>query len=187
MDSKDLKINVAKLMKTCFSQEEVSLQIRLALGEEGIYETPEGREFMIRLLLESAPDGVRVRGTIKGEIQMECDRCLEPYDQRVDLSVDDFFCQPSLPLMMEGGEIEEQVEISGEDSYLLEGDHIDLNNLLNDYLILALPIKHLCDSECKGICSRCGTNLNFSSCDCRDDYIDARLEKLKQWLDQEGG
>ncbi len=186
MDSKELRINIAKLLKKHFSQERISVHLKLALGEEGIYESPEGKNFIIALLLESAPDGIRVRGTVKGGIQMECARCLEPYEHQIDLSIDDFFCQPHLPLMTESGGLEGEVEISGEDSYLLEGDYIDLNDLLNDYLILALPMKRLCDSDCKGICPRCGTNLNVSSCECRDDYVDTRLEKLRQWLDREG-
>ncbi len=78
---------------------------------------------------------------------------------------------------------------------LAEEDNIDLL-LVSDYkldlyevclseILLALPMKHLCSEECRGICSVCGKNLNEGSCGCQTKSVDPRLEALLQLLEDE--
>src|SRR5699024_11691418 len=60
--------------------------------------------------------------------------------------------------------------------------HINLERAVINEVILALPMKSLCSSDCKGICQKCGKNLNEGKCDCEIDDIDPRLAKLKELL-----
>jgi len=57
---------------------------------------------------------------------------------------------------------------------------------LDKYILLevtsSLPMKTLCDENCKGLCDKCGADLNKERCNCEDDYIDPRLEKLKDFF-----
>jgi len=55
----------------------------------------------------------------------------------------------------------------------------DLTDMVRQELLLALPMKPLCSEECKGLCPRCGVNLNIETCDCRVKGMDSRWEGLK--------
>lgn len=62
-------------------------------------------------------------------------------------------------------------------------DKIDLTDDVFEYLNLAIPLKKLCNDECKGLCTRCGKDLNFGTCNCEikpDNDIWAPLQKLKE-------
>ncbi|MDD5953189.1 MAG: DUF177 domain-containing protein [Oscillospiraceae bacterium] len=70
------------------------------------------------------------------------------------------------------------------DQYVLvEGDELDLGELARADILLELPTKNLCKPDCKGLCPKCGTNLNSGSCECDTRQIDSRLEILKQLID----
>jgi len=59
-------------------------------------------------------------------------------------------------------------------------DKIDLSNDVRDYSLLAIPMKKLCSEDCKGLCSKCGKNLNDGLCNCKDEETDPRWEQLKE-------
>jgi uncharacterized protein len=61
-----------------------------------------------------------------------------------------------------------------------ETDKIDLSEDVRDYALLALPMKKLCSENCKGLCPKCGKNLNDGPCECRDEKIDPRWEPLQK-------
>ncbi len=71
------------------------------------------------------------------------------------------------------------------DEYILtdEDGFIDLSAVFDDELLLELPTKLLCRESCKGLCPKCGKNLNKGSCNCPTKEIDPRLEVLKALLD----
>lgn len=84
------------------------------------------------------------------------------------------------------------VEETGKESYEEEGDLIyytedklDLSDDIMDMVILSLPMKPLCNKKCKGLCPKCGINLNENQCDCEFDYVDPRFEKLKDLFPKE--
>jgi len=63
-----------------------------------------------------------------------------------------------------------------------KGDIIDLTENIREHIIIALPMKQLCAEECKGLCPRCGKDLNVAGCDCSKKIVDPRfggLDKLK--------
>jgi uncharacterized metal-binding protein YceD (DUF177 family) len=61
-------------------------------------------------------------------------------------------------------------------------DRVDVTEELRQTLLLALPIKPLCEDDCRGLCPRCGINLNTGSCDCRQKTIDPRWSGLREAL-----
>lgn len=76
-------------------------------------------------------------------------------------------------------------EIEGEDSddiLIVPDMKLDLDELIYTEVLLSLPMKHLCHSECKGICSVCGKNLNEENCNCNKKEIDPRLQALADLL-----
>jgi len=181
-----LKIPVTNLMKRVFTQERFQTRLDVGVGEHGLYERGGKGDLVLDLRLDSSPDGVRVRGRIEGSVGMDCTRCLEEYRQELNIEVDEFYRRPGLTLagaeekgLPLGGEIPE------EDEYVIDEGTIDLNVLVNDLVLLSIPIKHLCREDCRGLCQVCGANLNREKCDCVRESVDPRLEVLRTLLDRD--
>jgi uncharacterized protein len=109
---------------------------------------------------------------VHADASFDCDRCTEHFVQRIEVSYTTVYTWTE----PEGG-IEE-----GEDVYVL-GDGqkvIDLSETVHEYLVLGVPIKHLCREDCLGLCAVCGTNLNERLCGCRPDEGDSRWSALQK-------
>ena len=77
--------------------------------------------------------------------------------------------------------IPEELELTPEDpdDCYLDGDSIDLDSILREQIILALPMYPKCSEDCLGMCPVCGIDLNTQNCSCERDDMDPRWEKLK--------
>ncbi len=75
---------------------------------------------------------------------------------------------------------DENVELQKDDLIrsVYEGDAVDLDELVREQILLALPTRTLCREECKGLCPECGANLNAGECDCAQKEIDPRWAAL---------
>jgi uncharacterized protein len=111
-------------------------------------------------------DGVLATGTASAQVKGECVRCLDDLDD--DLVVD----FQELYLYDDGGE----------DDLSLEGDLLDLEPVLRDAVVLALPFKPVCDPECPGLCPECGARLADDPDHTHGDAIDPRWAKLSQMI-----
>ncbi|MDY7002138.1 MAG: DUF177 domain-containing protein [Thermodesulfobacteriota bacterium] len=121
--------------------------------------------------LEVVPQrrGCLVRGRIFGSVVAPCDRCAEDVEIEMDSRFKIF------------------ESLSGEDSEAGEsllrekGGKIELNaaGLLWEQFVLALPVKPLCKTDCKGLCPLCGVNLNVERCACEREKADPRLSVLR--------
>ena len=127
-------------------------------------------------LITRSGDTIYVRGNLEAEISQECSRCLEP----ANITVGGDFVYTLVP---EKAELEEEIELTPEEleTGYYRGDFIDLAPLICEQIVLRVPIKVLCSHDCKGLCPRCGTNLNTGSCSCRSDVVDDRLAVLKNF------
>lgn len=148
-------------------------------GTEGFELAPEGK--LTCRVERGDGETVHVQGRLLAILSLECGRCLAPFD--LDVTQDlDLFCLPH----EEGlGSEENEEEISDRDlvvAYYSQGQ-VDLAELIREQLLLAVPMKRLCQEACKGLCPRCGANWNTGSCDCRDEVEDPRLSPLKGLLD----
>ncbi len=125
--------------------------------------------------------GIRllVKGEIHASLLLPCSRCLEESSCRVDVE----FLDEYLPLEIlerEGGEVEVSQEKAALSFY---GEVIDTEALYLEKIYLSLPMKPLCSQDCKGLCPRCGINLNQQSCQCHWEEVDPRWEPLKALKD----
>lgn len=66
-----------------------------------------------------------------------------------------------------------------------ETDKIDLDKDIRDFAILSIPMKHLCSEDCKGLCPKCGKNLNEGPCSCTEELIDPRWEPIQKLKNKE--
>ena len=130
----------------------------------------------VHCLITRSGDTIYIRGNLEAQISQECSRCLEPAALTV---VGDFV----YTLVPEKTEVAEDIELTAEEleTGYYRGDFIDLAPLICEQIVLQVPIKVLCKEGCKGLCPRCGTNLNTGSCSCRSDVVDDRLAVLKNF------
>lgn len=112
-----------------------------------------------------------LEGQAETELELNCDRCLKPFAERMAVPVN--------TLMAETLEDEEN-----DDIILLEKGEVDLAEVFTTAFVLAMEPKHVCSEDCKGLCPKCGANLNDGPCQCRPE-IDPRLAALAQLLDKE--
>ncbi|HEX7723165.1 MAG TPA: DUF177 domain-containing protein [Pyrinomonadaceae bacterium] len=118
---------------------------------------------------------VELRGKLRTKVTVACGRCLKS----VELPIDVEFAERFAPAV--SWKDEEQHELSENDLNLaaFDGEAIELDDLVREEIILALPCHVLCDEACRGLCPTCGADLNAASCDCTSKQIDSRWEKLK--------
>ena len=139
------------------------LRIELAAVPE---ETPvEGR-----FLLESVVEGVLVSGTVAGRMALSCARCLRPFESGFEVEVRELFSADAPP--------------GGEEYPLQPEGAIDVEPMVRDAVMLALPYSPLCRPDCLGLCDRCGGDRNAGECTCSPEAVDPRWAALDRLLDQ---
>lgn len=132
-----------------------------------------------RLRIEKAGAEIMVKGDLRAEIKLICSRCLKEYNGKLTVPVDVVY-HPVEELKDEAHLNEVKSEELDLDFY--SGEEIDLIDLVKEQVELNIPMKPLCDDACKGICPKCGTDLNIRSCTCSVKDIDPRFESLKKLL-----
>jgi len=125
--------------------------------------------------LQASTEEIRVRGRLSVGLQMECDRCTEPFTHEVKEEFDLIYVPA--PETAPGAEI----AIGPGDSNVgfYEGNGLELNDILQEQVLLALPLQRLCRPDCKGICPTCGQNRNETDCQCCTERVDDRWAALK--------
>lgn len=108
---------------------------------------PERAELSLDLRLESVSEGVLVSGTVTGPLAGECGRCLRPIGTDLVVTVQELFAYPDSTT----GATTEEDEVGR-----IQGDLIDLEPILRDAVMLALPANPLCRDDCPGLCPECG-------------------------------
>lgn len=116
-----------------------------------------------------------VRGKISGTSEVICDRCLEPIQRQVDIEfADEFISEESFALLREK-ELT-PAELAANE---FDGKTIDLNEVVREQLLLDVPQQVFCKDDCKGLCQKCGANLNLIDCKCEKTELDPRWAALK--------
>lgn len=118
---------------------------------------------------------VRVTGRVVTTLRLDCSRCLEPFDIPVNSAFDALV----LPEAANAGEGEQQVADEDLGVSFYKDETLDLSELIREQFYLVLPMKPLCQADCRGLCSQCGTNLNADACDCAPVWEDPRLAALR--------
>jgi len=117
---------------------------------------PEGSSLELELRFESVVEGVLASGTVRGRAVGECARCLEDVDQPFEVELQELYVYPDPEDSRSGHPAPEDEE---HDLHLIENDLIDLEPVLRDSAVLALPLQPLCRVDCPGLCPACGARL----------------------------
>ena len=116
-------------------------------------------------------DALLLEGTAETTLELVCDRCLKPFSQPMSVPVETLLA-------------EELADEESDDIVLLEDGEVDLDELFTTAVVLSMDAKHLCSEDCKGLCPRCGANLNDGPWSSGRE-LDPRFAALAQLLDKE--
>ena len=126
---------------------------------------------MIKLTLSHMARGeVRLQASGSVTVDFNCDRCLSFVPTQIDYDIDRRVYSPDVDLSID----DEEDNIT-----VMEGYQLNLDSLIFNEILMNWPVKVLCQTECKGICTICGKNLNDMECDCDTFVPDPRMAVIK--------
>jgi uncharacterized protein len=131
---------------------------------------PEGSDLELDLTLTSVSEGVYVTGRIRGSLAGECARCLGVIDESFDVPLAELFAY-------EDSTTEETTD--DDEVGRMQGDLIDLEPVVRDAVVLALPANPVCRPDCPGLCPECGVHLDDLPADHRHEAVDPRWAALR--------
>lgn len=118
---------------------------------------------------------VRLRGTVRARAEVDCDRCLKSVEVPIEAKFDLKYVPAADYRATETVELqEEDLSVS-----VFDDQAIDIDELVREQVLLALPSRALCSAECKGLCPVCGADKNSLTCDCEAARTDPRWDALK--------
>lgn len=113
-----------------------------------------------------------LEGTARTTLSLTCDRCGKAFSREKTVLLNSLVSHE-----LENEENEDEI-------ILLDGNELDLDEVVTTAFILAMDTKNLCSEDCKGLCAKCGADLNLGPCRCRPE-VDPRLAALAQLLDDQ--
>ncbi|MGC7846670.1 YceD family protein [Desulforudis sp. 1088] len=160
IDLTDIRSNPGQVFQFTFAENLESLE-----GEGGkiVFTGP----VTVRLSVVYLSGVFWIDGAVQGECVLQCSRCLGEFRHRIDVELHEKYRQGAAQL-----DDEDAVDET------LAGDILNLRNLVKDSILLSLPIKTICREDCRGLCARCGKDLNEEACGCPAEDIDPRLAGL---------
>jgi uncharacterized protein len=144
----------------------------------------------VGLDLRAVERTICVTGVVEGTSVRQCVRCLKDFEDPIGFSVRVAYepetkaaaatAKQDVPRKKKAApEIEAMPEEPDDDLYYYAGDHLDLAPMLREQVILASPMHPLCDEECRGLCAKCGKNLNEGSCHCAAEPTGSPFQVLR--------
>ncbi len=119
---------------------------------------------------------IRLRGAYKGLVEVPCARCLEPVEIPAEGQFDLIF----RPLGVDQGSSERAINTADTEIGYYQNGGLALEDVLREQVLLSLPVRTLCRQDCKGLCPRCGRDLNSESCTCETASSDPRWSALSE-------
>ena len=133
------------------------------------------KPIIIDFTINKVDNDLYLKTIISTTAEMECDRCLEPFEYEL---------KESLRIVITSNA--ELAQDNEDDVYYSRqpGGEIDISESIRQSILVSLPVKKICHPKCKGLCSKCGENLNKVTCNCETETIDPRWEALKKLSNQ---
>ncbi|MFC0582677.1 YceD family protein [Micrococcoides hystricis] len=135
----------------------------------GLVQVPEGSTMELDLRLESVHEGILVSGQASAEATGECGRCLDPLSMDLEVPVQELYLY----------EPDEVLDEDDEEQRLVVNDYVDLEPMLRDSFVSALPFQPVCREDCQGLCDQCGVRLDENP-DHQHEVIDPRWAALSE-------
>ena len=143
---------------------ELTLPAPADLGIE-LLGVPEGSPVELDLRLEAVMEGVLASGRARVTLTGECARCLEPIEDDLEVELQELYVYP-------------ESDAEEDEASRLEGELLDLEPVLRDAVVLALPFRPVCTPDCPGLCLECGARLQDDPGHAHEESIDPRWAAL---------
>ena len=177
----EYRVPVAALLREPGAREEVELDVKAPDGiGDSFYGVKEGSPVRLEAVLSSLRSGIEAKGKIFATEEGKCSRCLKGIKRPVEVEFSAFM--PPQKEMEEESPMSYDLDEDG--IYPLRGDFADFEGLIRDELTLQLSMIRLCRPDCKGLCQKCGADLNESGPHSHQKEPDPRLAKLAELKDQ---
>lgn len=119
-------------------------------------------------------EDIRIVGDFSTQLELRCARCLDPVLTPVGGSFDLLY----RPFGADAGKDERSISEAETEIGYYSGDGIELDDVLREQILLALPARAICREDCRGLCPGCGRNLNVETCACAEPPQDPRWAAL---------
>lgn len=170
-----MRLNISGIQ----GREGASFQVKRELESDFLEALPEVNKVLgpvaAELKVTNTGEAFLVTGNFSVDVELRCSRCLEPLRTTVEASCQEEFLKAP--------------EFSGEDDllldeqYVVEGNELDVTSLIQDSLLVSMPMKAVCRPDCPGLCPTCGASLAQGDCGCPSTDIDIRLAPLSKLLE----
>ena len=164
-----LLINIIEMTRRAGTLKNIEITIPVSTFDFADKRLDDATEIEIALQLESINGGIIVQGTVAGQSQLLCGRCLRTIEYANVASIDELYQRvPDNP-----------------DAYPIEGESLDLQPMVREMVLLSLPDTPLCKADCPGLCPQCGADLQSAPCGCQAQRFGERwaiLDQLREEL-----
>ena len=164
-----MKLDISELLKK--SIEEFSFDLSFEMNSINRDEYKINLKAPIKIKGKAINNGnvVDAKGTFSILFEVQCSRCLEVFEHFLNVDFEETFSK----------------SVNDEEFYPIIEDIMILDDMVIDNLILSMPIRLLCNDECKGLCPNCGVNLNKVDCDCEKETVNPKFAVLKDLFKQD--
>ncbi len=162
-------INFSDLLSKKNRKKEISLSFELEPFEFEGEEIRAIEKVDVKGVAISEKDVILIEASVKTKLKLNCSRCLDTFIYPIDIDIEERFTTNS--------------ESEDEEAVVVIDDVLDITELVETSIISTLPIKRVCKDDCKGLCQKCGCNLNVKACDCNKEDVDIRFEVLRGLFD----
>ena len=165
-----MRLDLRDILYVPDAQKSFQLQLDLS-GLEFYGRKPITRPVLAQGSVTNHAGALVLEGTARSLLDLTCDRCGKEFSREKVVKLDSLVAQ----------ELEDE---ENDEILLLDGTELDLDQVVTEAFVLAMDTKNLCSDDCKGLCAKCGANLNLGPCGCRPE-VDPRLAALAQLLDKD--
>lgn len=161
-----MKINVSSISRSIDSSMKVQGEVNVSqISYHSEYITIKS-PIKVDATITNMGEYLLVKGFVNADLILNCSRCLENFDYGLTAP------------------FEEEISNKKDDGDFIyfEGDVVDLTDIVVNNILLSLPMKFVCSENCKGLCPKCGENININKCNCEEESCDPRLAVLKDLL-----
>ena len=159
-------INFSDLLSKKNRKKQISLSFELEPFEFEGEEIRAIEKVSVEGVAISENDVIVIKASKKTKLKLNCSRCLDTFIYPIDIDIEERFTNNK--------------ELEDQEIMFVDGDTLDITEIIENSIISTLPIKRLCKEDCKGLCSQCGENKNVENCSCLDYDVDVRLAKLRE-------
>jgi len=163
-----MKIDISDIVKVNGASIDLDFQEKIEGFDTAAGEYKFDKPTSFKGILTNNKGVLKLEGHLRTDYMVKCYRCLKDTSGELVVSVKEAFLSAS-------AEADDEI-------YTYEGNYLEIEKVLKDNIILNLPMKQLCNINCKGLCDKCGANLNITQCSCREEEINPHMEVLKDYF-----